>query len=248
MAVFKKIISTLLGTSAAGLYMILFGLAIGIATFVENDFGTSAAQKVIFKARWFELLLVLFAMSLLYNIFKFRMIANKKWSLFLFHISMVIIITGAGVTRYMGYEGMMGIREGSASNTFLSTETYLQFQVVDNGQKYDFSEPVLFASLGNNDFNETYQLGGKTLKAEVLQFIPNPTEVLVEDETTGVPMLKVVVAGRNGREEFLVALGEKVNIYGTNFNFGNTPIPDAFNIAYENGALTLFQIAHTPKW
>ena len=37
--------------------MILFAVAIAVATFIENDFGTSSAQKIIFKARWFELLI-----------------------------------------------------------------------------------------------------------------------------------------------------------------------------------------------
>lgn len=131
----------------------------------------------------------------------------------------------------------MGIREGSASNTFLSAETYLQFQVEQGGKKYRFDEPVLFATLGDNHFQQTYQIGNQTLEVEVLRFIPNPKEVLVED-AAGVPTLKVVVAGRDGREEFLVGLGDKINIYGTLFNFGNAPLPDAFNISYQNDSLT----------
>jgi hypothetical protein len=65
-------------TSAAGLYMLLFAAAIGVATFIENDFGTSAAQKVVFKTKWFELLLVLFGMALIVNIFRYRMIQQRK--------------------------------------------------------------------------------------------------------------------------------------------------------------------------
>ena len=56
----KNIIYRFFSTTAGGFYTILFAAAIGIATFVENDFGTSAAQKIIFKSWWFELLLVLF--------------------------------------------------------------------------------------------------------------------------------------------------------------------------------------------
>ena len=56
----KKLLLPFFDTKAAGVYFVLFAAAIGIATFIENDFGTSAAQKVIFKSWWFELLLVLF--------------------------------------------------------------------------------------------------------------------------------------------------------------------------------------------
>ena len=77
-----KATSVLVSTSAAGFYMIVFAAAIGAATFIENDFGTSAAQKVVFKAWWFELLLLLFAITLIVNVVKFRMVQQKSgpWS------------------------------------------------------------------------------------------------------------------------------------------------------------------------
>ena len=106
MNLLKKLFDRLFSTSAAGLYIFLFALAIGVATFVENDFGTSSAQKVIFKTKWFELLLVLFGISLIVNIFRFRLVQQKKWGTLAFHASMVIILIGAGVTRYFGSEDL----------------------------------------------------------------------------------------------------------------------------------------------
>lgn len=126
----KSILFALLNTRAGGTYILLFAIAIGAATFIENDFGTSAAQKVIFKAWWFELLLFLFGGSIIYNIIKFRMIKQKKWALLMFHSSIIIILLGAGITRYWGYEGMMHIREGSSSDQFLSREMYLNFKII----------------------------------------------------------------------------------------------------------------------
>ena len=102
MNVLKKISNKLFSTTASGMYMILFAIAIAVATFVENDFGTSSAQKVIFKAWWFELLLVLFGLANLFNMFKFQLIRQKKWATLAFHASMVIILLGATVTRYFG--------------------------------------------------------------------------------------------------------------------------------------------------
>ncbi len=237
MKVLTTILNRLFSTSAAGLYIILFAIAIGVATFIENDFGTSSAQKVIFKTHWFELLLTLFGISLIVNIFRFRMIQQKKWATMTFHASMVIILIGAGVTRYFGTEGMMSIREGSAANTYLSAESYLEFQVLQQGRKYSFDEPVLFATLGDNQIKKSYQIGNQELKVEVVTFIPNPKENMVED-ANGVPIIKVVIGGMNGREEFMVSYGDKVNIHGTLFNFGNPEDPEAFNIKYENNNLS----------
>jgi uncharacterized membrane protein YcjF (UPF0283 family) len=87
-------LSRFFNTRAAGIYLIVFALTIGAATFIENDFGTSSAQKVIFKSWWFELLLVLFCISIAVNIVKFRMVQQKKWTLLTFHIAIIIIMLG----------------------------------------------------------------------------------------------------------------------------------------------------------
>jgi cytochrome c-type biogenesis protein CcsB len=234
MKLLKKFIDKLFSTSAAGLYMILFAVAIGAATFIENDFGTSSAQKLIFKAWWFELLLFLFGVSILVNVFRFRMVQQKKWAVLSFHVAILVILAGAAVTRYSGYEGMMHIREGSSSNSFLSAETHLNFQAQQNGKTYSFYEPVLFSTLGNNHFEESYLLGGEEVKVEVLDFMPNPKEELVQDDS-GLPTLQLVIGGANGREEYYLQEGQKSRIRGTLFNFTGIEDPSAFNIRLEDG-------------
>ena len=234
--IFQTILHRILGTRAAGVYILLFAAAIGIATFVENDFGTSSAQKVIFKSWWFELLLILFGLSLIYNIIQFRMVKAKKWSLLTFHLSMIIILIGAGVTRYIGYEGMMHIREDDSNNNFLSAETYLKYKVQKGNKVYEFAEPVLFATLGNNNLKKSYQIGNDLIETEVIQFVPNPTQVLVPSDK-GEPTLKIVIAGQSGREEYYISPGDKTNIRGINFNFGDDEIAGAINIKYENEEL-----------
>jgi cytochrome c-type biogenesis protein CcsB len=236
MKIAKKILDRFFSTSAAGLYMILFAFAIAAATFIENDFGTSSAQKVVFKARWFELLLLLFAVAIVVNIVRYRMIRQKKYATFAFHASVLVILLGAAVTRYSGFEGMMHIREGGASNTFLSANTYLVFDAVRQGEKYHFDEPVLFATLGNNNLKKSYLLGGQEVAVEVLEFMPNPKEVMVDD-AGGAPVIQVVIGGAEGREEYYVRYGHRSMIRGTLFNFGRNEEPSAFNIKYEEGNL-----------
>lgn len=232
----RKVNAVIFSTSASGLYLLLFAAAIGIATFIENDFGTSSAQSIIFKARWFEILILLIGGSILSNIFRFRLIEQKKWASLLFHSAILIIIAGAGITRYFGYEGMMHIREGDKSDTFLSAENYLNFKILSNGKTFSFSEPASFSTLGNNAFEELYQIGSNIVKVKVVSFIPNPVESLTE-ETSGKPVLKIVVGGANGREEYFIRYGDKVQINGVNFNFTETNLPGAFNIKLENDSL-----------
>ena len=235
---------------AASVYTLLFALAIAIATFVENDFGTTAAQKVIFQSRWFELLLILFCISLLVNIWKQNMFQKKKWATLMFHASIIVILIGSGVTRYFGYEGMMHIRENSASSQFLSAETYLQFVVEKQDKKYQINEPVLFASLGDNSFQQAYNLNGTVIDVEVSDFIPNPTQIMVPADN-GKPTVKIVIGGTNGREEYFLQQGSDINIRGQVFDFTNTPSPRAVHIILNEGlpeiksprTLTVMQMA-----
>ena len=233
----RKIFSRLFDTRAAGLYFLLFAASIGIATFIENDYGTSAAQKVIYKAWWFELMLLLFSGSIVYNVVQYRMVKQRKWSLILFHLSILVILLGAGLTRYLGFEGVMHIRENSSANSFLSADTHLKFEVTADGTTYDFTEPVLFASLGRNNFKESYLVGDQLLEVEVKDFIPNPKQELKEI-ATGQPILKLVVAGANGREEYFIKKGETRSLGGLVYNFKESTISNAINLAYENDALS----------
>ncbi len=235
----KQTLSQFFSTRAAGAYFILFAAAIGIATFIENDFGTSAAQKVIFKSWWFELLLLLFGLTILVNIIKFRMVQQRKWAVLMFHTSIIIILIGAGVTRYFGFEGVMHIRKNDAANSFLSSNTYLKFEVQKNGTTYNFDEPVLFASLGNNHFKESYLVENELIEIEVKDFIPNPEQQMEPSSLGGNPIIKLVIAGANGREEYYIEKGQTRRIGALLYNFNDQPIAEAINIKYEDGETML---------
>ncbi len=239
--ILKKLASIglrLVDTRAAGAYILLFAISIGAATFIENDFGTSAAQKVVYQSWWFTLLLALFGSSILVNIAKFRMIQQRKWALLTFHLAMIVILIGAGVTRYFGFEGIMHIRENESANTFLSSETYLQFKVQKSDQLYQFDEQVLFASLGDNEWEEQFLLGTDLIEVKVEEFIPNPQQVLSPDPE-GKPTLKVVFGGGNGREEYFIAQGEAKRIKNLIFNFRGDFRDGAINIKLDGDQLKI---------
>ena len=42
---------------------IVFAMAMGVATFIENDHGTETAKAVVYNALWFELIMILFAVN-----------------------------------------------------------------------------------------------------------------------------------------------------------------------------------------
>ena len=232
-----RYLSLITSTRAAGIYMLLFAIAIGVATFVENDFGTSAAQDIIFRSKWFELLLLLFCLTIVVNVWRFKLLQQKKWASLSFHLAIIVIMLGAAITRYFGTEGMMHIREGETSNRYLSAESFIKFEVSQNNKTYTFDEAVYFSSLGKNKFENEYQIGSNLVTVKLEKFIPNPTEKVTPDPK-GLPMIKVVIGSSAGREEYYVKQGDRVSIDGVNFNFTDEQLPNAFNVMLINGELS----------
>ena len=62
----------------AVLMLFLFGVIIGGATFVENDYGTQTAQALIYKTIWFEVFLAYFIAILVYNMIKIIIINRSQ--------------------------------------------------------------------------------------------------------------------------------------------------------------------------
>ena len=108
----KNIFNFLYSTRLTAILFILFATAMGIATFIENDFGTQTSKALIYNAWWFEAIMVMFIINFFGNIFRYRLYKKEKWAVLMFHLSFLFIIIGAAVTRYIGYEGIMLINEG----------------------------------------------------------------------------------------------------------------------------------------
>ena len=121
-----------------------FAIAIGLATFIENDYGTIAARALIFNSWWLELILVFLCIIFIVNILKYKLYYYNKLPVLFLHLSFIFIIIGAGVTRYIGKEGVMRIREGNINNQFISEELFLDFKVHDNFKEYIGKKPLLF--------------------------------------------------------------------------------------------------------
>ncbi len=216
----SKISNILFSTRAAGIYFLLFAIAIGTATFIENDFGTPAAQKWIYQAKWFELLLLLFGITILVNMFRFRLFRKEKWPVLLFHLAILVILLGATITRYIGYEGTVHIREGEASNALLTSQTWITATITDGKARDYHFRRVLFSGLGKNRLHERYPFpkegeAKKTIDIELLEFIPRATEEVVED-SEGAPLLTLVSTNAdNQRQDRHLRLGEGLLIGGS---------------------------------
>ena len=161
----KKLADILFSFKTTIILLSILAIAAGIATFIENDYGTSTARVHIYNHIWYEAILVLTTINLMGIIIRKKM-WNQK-AKFIFHFSFVVILIGAGVTRYFGYEGIMQIREGQTQNLMYSLEPYLQIQLKDKEGNSLYKEyQIELSALGGNYFNHDINFNGKTFNVE----------------------------------------------------------------------------------
>ena len=237
----KKLISFLVSTRLTAFLFIVYALAMAIGTFIENDYGTVTAKILIYNATWFELILVVFVINFSFNIKRYNLLKLNKWPVLMLHISWILIILGAGVTRYIGYEGVMPIRENTSSNTFLSEKTYLTAivdgEIDDVVNRRMLQDDFLFSEFTNNNFSWNYDLKGQDFTIEYIDFIENAKEGLVEDES-GEKYLKIVEASKGNRHEHFLKFGEVTSVHNILFAL-NKPTEGAINISDYNGDLII---------
>ena len=235
----EKLISFLVSTRLTAILFIVFALVMAIGTFIENDYGTVTAKILIYNATWFELILGVFVLNFLFNIKRYNLLKFNKWPVLMLHLSWILIILGAFVTRYIGYEGVMPIRENTSSNTFLSEKTYLTVLVDGEHQgqpaRKTIQDDLLLSEHTNNYFELNYEFSGQDFTIEYLDFIEDATEGLVE-ASTGEKYLKIVEASKGNRHEHYLRSGEVTSIHNILFSL-NSPTEGAINITENEGEL-----------
>ncbi len=200
----------------------VFAAVIAVATFIENDLGTNAAKVLVYQAKWFEVLLLVGSISMIGGIFHYKLIKKRKFSLIVFHLAFILILLGAFLTRYVGYEGIMQIREGETSNQMLTMSPYVQAWGKMDGQEVYTDKAYTFSSYKRNSFHTSFDLGGKAVDIRFREYIPNAAETIVEDPS-GVPVISFVTVQGGARSNAFVKWGEVFEDNGLSISFRENP-------------------------
>ena len=237
----------ILSMKMAVLMLFLFGAIVGSATFIENDYGTQTAQALIYKAKWFELFLAYFTAILIYNIIKYKSYKTKP-AVFLFHFAFFVIAISALITRYIGYEGIMHIREGESSNVMVSDVKKLQVTATQGEQGAELEKELYFSTMTKNSLSETLNVGDKKVNVKLMKYLPTSHKKAVNDPD-GKKLLELKIStGREGKIYYF-AKGE-VKDFGdfyVAFNARTKEDKPTFSIGDETGTLKV-DFPHTLKY
>jgi cytochrome c-type biogenesis protein CcsB len=204
----KKFFHAFSSMTTSVVLMIIFAASTAYATFAENSSGTAYAREIVYDAVWFEILLFLLIINLIGSVFRYEIFNKKKLSVLLFHLAFIIMIMGAGVTRYFGSEGIMHIREGETSNEISSEIKSLEIIAENGGISADKHFEVEFSEESSNDFSENIQVGNKTIKIESELFLPSARETIVPDNAGKGALALYVMDNNQQSSDFILMQNE----------------------------------------
>jgi cytochrome c-type biogenesis protein CcsB len=199
-----KLLSSLFSMRWASVGLIVFLVAIGAATFIESIHGIQAAKISIYNAFWFEGLLLYLVLALVSNIFRYKMFTRAKIAMLSFHLSFIVILAGAAVTRYISFEGQMVIREGEGNNFIYTADPYVLINAQDMTSK---SSPTLQAwktylsEFNSNDFEYDTKVGKKNVTLRYIDFKSDRVDSLQVNQKFKESALELVTEGK--RSNFL---------------------------------------------
>ncbi|MES2411862.1 MAG: cytochrome c biogenesis protein CcsA [Bacteroidota bacterium] len=236
----KKIYSILFSTRLMAILFLGFAVAMAIGTFIESKYNTDTARIWVYNSWWFEGIMLFFVINFVGNIKRYKLYKKEKWATLLLHLSFLFIISGAFITRYISFEGMMPIREGAASNQFYSDKNYLTVFVdgIYEGKmmRRVFEKPLLLSPVANNHFSIDDKFDKIPFEVEYKDFVLDAKET-IKDSATGAIYLRLVESGEGTRHEHMLKEGEVQNIHNVLFAL-NKPTPGAININTQTNTIS----------
>ncbi len=199
----RKLIDFLFSLRFTVILLLVFATALGIATFIEERYDTITARLLVYNAHWFELLMLLMVVNFTGNITKYKMISWKKWPLLMFHLAFIMMILGAGLTRYLGFEGNMHLKEGGSTSVIYTEKPFLQVIVSEKDKSWKYERPLIISEYLSRRPQVTIKTGlPEPLKIKVKDYFTHSVEKMVEHVPGGSDIIEILYA--TGRNQFTV--------------------------------------------
>jgi len=232
-----------------GALFVIFAVSMALATFIENDYGAQAARQLVYNARWFELIFVLLLINFLGQIFYYKLYKPRKLTILVFHLAFIVIILGAGITRYFGFEGILHLREGEAREYVETDKKFLQLSVKDAQGKtvYSDSKKFVITQVTSDEYEKEFEAGGVSCHLEYQGYIPNARETVV-DAPDGKPLVQMSASkGMTGKNSFVLAPGEQHTLQDLQVGFLKEDSMDV-NVSYRRDSFYITSHAEITRF
>lgn len=212
--------------------LLLYGISMATATFVENSYDTATAKTLVYNAAWFEILMLWLVVLFAVNIKTYRLTRMEKWPVLVFHLAFIFMFIGGAVTRYMSFEGQMPIEEGQTTNEIISDLTYFKLSVTDGDKTLQYDRhPYMMSQFNSKDtswplkrtFKQNYRFDNKVITLRTLDYIPLAKDSIQITES-GRKILNIVSVTDGVRKDNAIYEGEIKQINGIIFSYNNPAV------------------------
>lgn len=228
----------------------VYAILCAAATFIEADaaYGIQAAQDMIYRTTLFNIVHILLLLNLI-AVFVYRKVwKSKKYYSIILHISFIVILLGAALTRFFGFEGVVHIREQHSSNVIITDEEYLNIRVAIEDNIYYTNIPVRYNSVTQTKFHEKIPLNDSVLEVKYNSYTSgdknNPPHINITASYNGDTKTM------NLPQSYLDAnIGETFELGGMYFQlvWGPAEIPVPFEMYLEDFILTRYPGSKSPS-
>ncbi|MEK7487146.1 MAG: cytochrome c biogenesis protein ResB [Planctomycetota bacterium] len=204
-------------TKTAIFVIIVMGVMLGYGTIVESRHNSNDyAQAVVYHTWWYRSWICVFLVNLLCG-------TLKKWPWRLSqvpwlctHLSILLILTGATLTHFLGENGTVEIEEGKSTEEYIINQNILQVQFLrEVNPKTSLPRTYQFFTnfhIFNTDLtpDQTFEIPEKKFKLKVTKFLPFPEEAehYMEDSDASIPnpaILLKLTTPTNSKELWMVS-------------------------------------------
>ncbi|MCX6223791.1 MAG: cytochrome c biogenesis protein CcsA [Bacteroidia bacterium] len=261
METLKRIVKFLFSMSFMGVLVIFLAFCMGMATFIENRSGTTAAQAIVYQAWWFELSVLLVFINILANLIRLKLYNLKRLPIFLFHLAFLVVIAGAAITRFAGTEGIMHIREGETTAAYISSDTYFYVKAENRSGSVEKFQKIFISPARKKQVNVSFRLGEDRVHIKSTEFVSGESMKMGSRRMDGgggdyADVMKISVTINNGAQEEVVhgvpgtdIIPNPFEISGIKFTvgFGSKPMELPFTLTLNDFQLDKYPGSMSPS-
>jgi cytochrome c-type biogenesis protein CcsB len=259
METLKKVVKFIFSMPFMGVLVIFLAFCMGMATFIENRSGTTAAQAVVYQAWWFELSVLLVFINILANMIRLKLYNLKRLPIFLFHLAFLVVISGAALTRFVGTEGIMHIREGETAASYISSDTYFYVKAENRSGTFEKYQKVFISPASKKQVNVAFRLGADRIHIKSIEYVSGESMKMGAQMAAGsahADVMQIKVKVNNGSDEVVIRglqrsdfIDNQFEIGGIKFtaSFGSKPMKLPFSLTLNDFQLDKYPGSMSPS-
>lgn len=167
---------TRLGRSLASLRLAVvvlgtLAMVLAAATIYESKYGSPAAQRDIYQAAWFDLLLLLLGLNVVASAVVRWPWSPKLAGFAITHLAILMILGGCLSTRWLGVTGRVTIQEGGQENTVIQDPWVIRAAGHDGAALAEAQVPI--QEPPRSPMKTHFSLANQAYQLEILRYLPD---------------------------------------------------------------------------